>query len=249
MSNDIIMYSLKKILNTKTIMFVNLYLFFGSFVFSNGNVGQSYTYIFAKCLTSQNFLLIFVFPPLLLLIIRSFNFFYSNYFLILRCGEKRKLGNYLLINCIAITSYYFISSMLCIGISANIVEHTSIIGYQLGYSSSDIFVLIVYIFKYYLYLLLISMISLILILKLKNIKMVICLMFIIILYFSLGSSVLFGNKIFNISRYIYQIGFTKLIYKDIIESSIFYISVHTIFLLTYFNLTKKIKVVAGLDVV
>ena len=152
MNNEIVKYALKKILNTKTVLFINLYVFFGSFVFSNGNVGQNYFYIFTKCLTSQNFFLIFVFPPLLLLIIRCFNFFYTNNFLILRSGSKKELGTYLLATSIAIVIYYFISSLLCIGISANIVEHTEDMKNQLGYLANDGIVSFVYVIKYFLYL-------------------------------------------------------------------------------------------------
>ena len=247
MNNEIVKYALKKILNTKTVLFINLYVFFGSFVFSNGNVGQNYFYIFTNCLTSQNFFIIFVFTPFLLLIIRCFNFFYTNNFLILRSGSKKELGTYLLATSIAIVIYYFISSLLCIGISANIVEHTEDMKNQLGYLANDGIVSFVYEIKYFLYLLLVVMLSLLLIMKLKNTKMVLCIMLIIILYLSLGSSVIFGNTVLNISRYINQLGFTKSIGKDIIESIIFYIIIYFLLLLNFFQISKKMKIISGLD--
>lgn len=247
MNKEIITYGLKKILNTKTILFVNLYLFFGSFIFSNGNVDQSYFYIFAKCLTSQNYFLIFIFPPLLLLLIRCFNFFYTNHFFILRSGSRQELGKYLFFCSFLIVSCYFISLLFCIGISANIVKHTEMIGYQLGYDANDAIVLIVYILKYFLYLLLVTILSLMLLIKLKNSKMVLCIMLMIILYISLGSGVIFGSTILNVSRYINQIGFTKSITKDIIESMIFYGMIHSVLLFLFARISKNIKIVSGLE--
>ena len=77
--------------------------------------------------------------------------------------------------------------------------------------------------------------------------MVLCIMLIIILYLSLGSSVIFGNTVLNISRYINQLGFTKSIGKDIIESIIFYIIIYFLLLLNFFQISKKMKIISGLD--
>lgn len=247
MSKDIIKYSLKKILNGKTVLFINLYLLFGGFVFANENSGQGYIYIFSETITNQNYFLIFLFPPLILLIMRLFNFFYANSFLVLRSENKRNLGNYLLLSSFFIVVYYFIVTLLCIGIVTNIIEHSEIIGNHLGYYATDEKVLILYVCKYFFNLLLVVLVTLLLILKLRNAKIVLCIMIFIIIYINLGSSVIFGQSILNISNYVNQLGFTMSLSKDAIESFIFYIFAHSSLIVLFYHISKNIKYISGID--
>lgn len=223
MNKKIIFSALRNIVNSKKNIFIILYLLLGCFLFTNANAKESYIYIFTIAIMRQNFILIFLFPPLLILFIQCFNYFYNNKYLTIRSETRKNMFKYTVFTGLLLTLYYYIVVILCMGIMTNIIMHTSeLYTYYFGYDVYDFYILILQLIKLLLLLVVMFFLTMILIYKLKNIKMVICGVYIILMILFLGNSLMYNFDFFDISGFINNFRYTRVFSKNVIESLIFY---------------------------